>query len=452
MIGNVLSEPDQWLLFLGRFHPVVVHLPFGLLLGGCLIELIAWRRKREAETSMVLQVLLGAGLVSALLSIALGQALAGSRGHDTPLLADHRQMGIWVGALGSFAFLASWLRSHGIWRRAASAALRVQLALLACLLLLTGHYGGQLTHGSGFLTQHLPKSLRQLPLLGSHEQAPLDTEHGAPEDPLWESKIQLMLAENCLECHGQEKAKAGLRLDRISSAYSKAASGKRPIVPGDAMASELVRRITLEPGHVDSMPPSGRGRLSPEHILSMIDWINSGARDRLPIPAPPTPAIAPEALAALQAAGARMAALAEGSRQLSVDFRHAATPPTPGQLRLLSEAAQQVIELNLRSTLLTDKHSAFLEQMQRLERLDLSETAIGDATLDALKGLPNLRFLNLYGTEVSDQGCLRLAEFSNLECVVLTSSKASSTALQQLRTLRPELEVIERSPQLAEEK
>src|SRR5437016_521042 len=69
----------------------------------------------------------------------------------------------------------------------------------------------------------------------------------AAEAPIdFDRQIRPILSNNCFACHGPDaKArKANLRLDVKASAFGPAASGETPILPGNAKASEMVRRIT----------------------------------------------------------------------------------------------------------------------------------------------------------------------------------------------------------------
>jgi len=77
--------------------------------------------------------------------------------------------------------------------------------------------------------------------------------------------IAPILAENCFECHGPDKAarKADLRLDSDT---------------GDKDWSALLKRIgSLDPEEVMPPPKTGK-RLSVEEINSLKKWIESGAR------------------------------------------------------------------------------------------------------------------------------------------------------------------------------
>lgn len=89
-----------------------------------------------------------------------------------------------------------------------------------------------------------------------------------------------VLSDRCFLCHGpdaQARA-AGLRLDSFEFATAELDSGLRAIVPGDASASELVRRIDAH-GEAEQMPPpdSGKALTASEREL-LTRWIAEGAR------------------------------------------------------------------------------------------------------------------------------------------------------------------------------
>ena len=91
-----------------------------------------------------------------------------------------------------------------------------------------------------------------------------------------------ILSSYCFPCHGPDagKRKAKLRLDQRESAVGKARSGRRAIVPGDALASELVRRITAE-DEDDRMPPADQALvMSPAQVSTLKKWIEQGGEYR----------------------------------------------------------------------------------------------------------------------------------------------------------------------------
>ncbi len=87
-------------------------------------------------------------------------------------------------------------------------------------------------------------------------------------------RVRPLLAR-CTECHGAEKAKNGLRLDRREFALSGGHAGPA-FVSGDPDASELIRRIEAD-DPLDVMPPSGRVGLAREERLLLRSWIEVGA-------------------------------------------------------------------------------------------------------------------------------------------------------------------------------
>ncbi len=83
-----------------------------------------------------------------------------------------------------------------------------------------------------------------------------------------------VLAEHCFACHGPDanQRKAELRLDLEEGAKASV------LVPGDADASELIRRITSTDPEVHMPPPdSNIERLSADEIAAIRTWIDDGA-------------------------------------------------------------------------------------------------------------------------------------------------------------------------------
>jgi len=87
-------------------------------------------------------------------------------------------------------------------------------------------------------------------------------------------EIRPLLEAHCFKCHGAEKQKADLRLDRRSNAAKGGESGPA-WVPGKASDSLLIQLV--EGRDSDRvMPPEG-DRLTPEQIATLRAWIDRGA-------------------------------------------------------------------------------------------------------------------------------------------------------------------------------
>ena len=109
----------------------------------------------------------------------------------------------------------------------------------------------------------------------------------------------------------------------------------------------------------------------------------------------------------------------------------------------LAPVATALTSVKLGSTSITEETiAAELPKMENLRKLDLSQTQVGDAVLDAVAQLEGLEWLNLYGTQVTDAGLMKLKGLGNLKKVYLWQSKATADGAKALKVELPSLEVI----------
>src|ERR1043165_4290144 len=91
----------------------------------------------------------------------------------------------------------------------------------------------------------------------------------------YERDIRPIFEQRCLSCHDRRKRKGGLLLTERKSALQKGESGLPAFVPGDAQASERVRRVTsMDPER--RMPPKGAA-LTAGQVAPLRRWIREGA-------------------------------------------------------------------------------------------------------------------------------------------------------------------------------
>ena len=84
-----------------------------------------------------------------------------------------------------------------------------------------------------------------------------------------------LFAEKCFACHGPDLQEADLRLDTREDAIRVLDSERQAIVPGDADASELIRRVITEDSG-ERMPPEG-DPLSNSQVEMLRKWIGQSA-------------------------------------------------------------------------------------------------------------------------------------------------------------------------------
>ena len=87
----------------------------------------------------------------------------------------------------------------------------------------------------------------------------------------FEKEVLPLFRENCLDCHGPSKQKAGMRLDRRSSVIKSFA---RRVVPGSSANSMVYHRLA-DTEYGMQMPP--KGALPPQHVALIKAWIDQGA-------------------------------------------------------------------------------------------------------------------------------------------------------------------------------
>src|SRR5438128_10425872 len=97
----------------------------------------------------------------------------------------------------------------------------------------------------------------------------------AAEATQFEKEIRPLFETRCYECHGPQKQKSGLRLDRKSNAFRGGDSGKPALTPGKSADSLLIQKVTSQDPD-ELMPPKGE-RLTSQQIALLKRWIEQGA-------------------------------------------------------------------------------------------------------------------------------------------------------------------------------
>ncbi len=266
----------HWRQFLAPFHTVLLHFPIAFLTLACILEVYAALRP-SPEVKKVSFFVLGLACLSAPAVALLGFLRASGGGYDPEMLLWHKTFGSSVAILAVVVWLVGWyIASHGA-GRLLQLSYRCLLGSTLIIIVIAGHLGGNLAHGSRYLVKNAPAFLRQYFM--SRAQAS-DTVHpGKLSDAELDFKktIEPILEAKCRRCHGSEGHMSGYRLDVKALVFKGGRSGVPAIVPGNPMKSNLVRVILLPEEHEGGMPPPGAERLSADEILAIVHWIQSGA-------------------------------------------------------------------------------------------------------------------------------------------------------------------------------
>lgn len=259
-----MNETSDLVLFLGRFHPLLVHLPIGFLVLLVTLESLA-RIPRFRGANACAGYVLALLVPSAVLTAACGWLLAQSGDYSRDLLRVHRWLGVATALLCSLVAVLRWRR----WPRTYAVTLYVSVVVLA----VTSHFGGSLTHGSDYLTRYAPAPLKSL---FGWRGTRTDSADSAAGRRLFPAVIQPLLQTRCGACHNPEKRKGGLRVDTLEALQHGGKNGP-VIVAGNAAQSPLVQRLLLPLEDDDHMPPDGKPQPEPGEIAVLRWWIDAGA-------------------------------------------------------------------------------------------------------------------------------------------------------------------------------
>ncbi|WP_339705039.1 DUF1549 domain-containing protein [Algoriphagus aquimarinus] len=271
--GQEISAFWLWQL-LGRFHPLIVHFPIGLLIVAGLMELITLGKFKHPLRSGI-RFLVVLGSLSAILAAIMGWLLAENEGVSGSSLDLHKQIGFV--AAGLSLILLYFLRKTEVQQDSNSIKLfRMLLFFSGIGVGIAGHFGASLTHGDDFLTEVLPwNEETSAPPSLTVNLASFTSEISSEQEIQLVTNVRSVLAHNCYKCHSGAKIEGELRLDEREYVFAGGENGPI-IVHGNPGKSDIIRRISLSKNHDDVMPSKGK-LLSDEEIQLLTLWVEKGA-------------------------------------------------------------------------------------------------------------------------------------------------------------------------------
>ncbi len=261
------NNPNDWVLFIGRFHPVLVHVPIGGVVLAGMLELLG-RLPRFKDAAQANRLLLGLSAAAAATAAGCGWMLGGSGNYAAPLVDWHR----WSGIGFAVACAVTWLLSL----RERPRPYCFSLSGTVVLLVVTSHLGGSITHGSDFLTRFAPAPFGTR---RTGERRPTSTNSAIPslaERSVFAGLIEPILERRCSACHGPEKQKGGLRMDSYEALLRGGKDGP-VLIPGKALDSPMIHRLLAPLDDDDHMPPPAKPQPTEGEIALLLWWINAGA-------------------------------------------------------------------------------------------------------------------------------------------------------------------------------
>ena len=267
------ADEMHWLLgFFGKFHPILVHLPIGILLALFFLELASYFRP-SLQLGGASGLLLWSAVITAVPTALAGTLLAASGEYGSQSFAMHKWYGL------ATVILSIWLlvihKQKTVSLVGKFTLYRAILVVNVVLLGIAGHYGGSLTHGSNYLTKDLPDEIREF--LGDDPYSMdglLALDDGEVTKILkekdYDTDIKPIVNTYCYSCHGVEEQKGGLRLDEIDPDLVKGQDAE-------------TWRFMLDMVNSGEMPPEEEKQPTEEERALLVDWITASVQNAVKI-------------------------------------------------------------------------------------------------------------------------------------------------------------------------
>jgi len=414
---------DSIINLLGHFHPLLVHLPIGILLFALLLHALSYKKKFASFTNIIpFTYLIGA--LSAMVTCISGLALSTNGEYDLNILFLHQWLGILVAIISMTGVYFTKYKKEKFLKW-------VSVALLI-LITLTGHFGGTLTHGAGYLTKGTVtnKIVKTKPSFTNAQEAVLYTDI-----------IQPILEEKCYGCHSQIKQKGKLRLDEKEWILKGGEDGVI-IHNGNALNSPLYKRILLDPIDEKHMPPKGKPQITERERVLLEWWINTGSYfdkkvKELAQPTSLIPLLASlekkvalstindevptneiksanqNMLNELTRLGVTILKVANNSNYLTANF-YTVVKTTDTIDKLIKEVSANIVWLKMPGINFTNSLAKTISFCDSLTKLSIERSSISDDQLKEFQNLTRLHYLNLVGTKITLNGLLQLKKMQHL--------------------------------------
>ncbi|WP_411029815.1 c-type cytochrome domain-containing protein [Spongiimicrobium sp. 3-5] len=429
---------------LGNLHPLFVHLPIGIIVLAFLMELY-YRKKPKPKDNGTILFALGLGAISSLFSAVSGWLLGDGGDYDAEILFRHKWIAI-AFTIGTLLLFFLKKSSNKTMQRAYLPFFGVVLALLT----LAGHFGGSLTHGEDFLF----KEAYEEPIIENVDNARVYAEI-----------IQPIFNKKCTSCHNSSKIKGGLLLTSKSELMAGGDSGSLFDTLEVEKSSLLTHRLKLPIEEKEHMPPKGKVQLTAEEILLMDWWIQQGncfdcivknlpTTDKLDailssleedtspkaLIAKKVDAVPEDFIASLKEHRISAKLISEEMPLLSVNFLRR-KDLTKEDFDLLKKYGDNVVEMNLGHTNLSDELGAQLKSFKHLTKLQLQHTGITAASNVIFEKFEFLTSLNLLNTEVDNSLLEKLVKLPHLKRVFVWQTNITNDALAQFQNKNSELTI-----------
>lgn len=457
------NTPDIF-IFLGRFHPLVVHLPIGFVCIALLAELF-FRQPKYLNLQPLVKFIWLLAALSSTIAVVAGYLLSLQGGYDEKTLSWHKWSGI---LLALFIHVCYFWKKGSFQKPVVKYLFPTSLVLCLLLLVVTGHYGGSLTHGSGYLTEYKPNSFSELIGISPANEEFSKKINSLDSADIFADAVVPILKSKCYSCHNAEKKKGELILTSFEEMVKGGEDGAG-VVAGNLEKSGIYRRITLPEGDKKFMPADGKKPLTPQQVAIIQWWIEKRAPGKGMITElKPDSAMrktliayfgigeqnsnlnanvsaADEGLISeLTKQGFLIATLAEKNNLLQATYNGSGADKI--NLNKLVDLKDQLVWLRISNAENLNDQLKIIGQLTNLQKLTLNNNDITDKNISELLALSNLEYLNLYNTKLSNEGVETLMQLKKLKHLYVGKTNILPSAIDSLSGKHPNVSIVYQEP------
>ena len=273
-LGLENYDAPEMLIFLGRFHPLVLHIPIGLMALAVLLDVAAvgpqkWRGAVPKSTWLYFLISLSAGV-----AVIHGILLYASGGYEGSELAERH---LWGGCAFLTIVVLTFILKVLLAGKVGEALIGLIMTGLGMLVLsISAHDGASLTHGESYLSQYAPEPLKPILEPGYEPKEVAPAVASVADGNVYEVAVQPIFERVCVQCHKESKSKGKLRMDTYAE-LMKGGAGGSIIEPGDVEDSYMIELMELPADDDDRMPPEGKPQHTDAELAILKWWISIGA-------------------------------------------------------------------------------------------------------------------------------------------------------------------------------
>jgi len=444
------------IFFLGRFHPLLVHLPIGFLILAILIEIYCSIFKIKINRRIV-NFTWFIAFFSSFLTTILGLLVAETGHYIDENLFMHKIFGL---SLTAISFI-SWFLRLSIFSNLFSSSLKtLSNTIIIVLLTLTGHYGGNLTHGETYLVDYAPENIKEL-VVKKNKYVELEIDSVKVYDDL----IQPIFNQKCVSCHNKEISRGNLNMDSYSNLLKGGSSGI-PINKSDPRKSLLIRRITMPTSELKYMPPDGEP-VSFDEIKTLIWWINNLDKSNENLVSLKVEDDIKESLEMLYSLNFtekqwfekisidkideslvqnidksvfQIKFISDEKKFLSVKYLQKNV--SASDIEKLQKISKYIAYFKAKSSNISNELIKGISNFENLVKLEIQENNIDDESIKILQSLKNLEILNIHNTKITSKSIEILKTFKNLKRAYVWGTSISRSEIDQFNRKEEKLKLI----------